>query len=214
MEFDVTLDVKLEEREVTRPSQKTQPNGHVGETECSDIYDDLERHRNEVKKYELQFESKRHKAEADQERQRQKNEEERQKKEEVKDKWDKILRRGAYKELPKKNKKKENKKSGKQDPTSLNTSTSERAREETQDRKKKKRRRRKQNDRIFQDNRVETPQRNRWDLLPTWFIITSLIFWYFWTYRTIFGLCLFLGFFSLIFSINEVDARDEAGIIR
>ena len=192
---------------MTRPPQNSEPNGHVDETKCSDPYNNLERHNKKVKMYELQLESKRLQAEADQEQQRKK-------KEEDKDKWDKILKRGAYKELPKKNKKKENKKSGKQDPTSLNTSTSERAREETQDRKKKKRRRRKQNDMILQDNRVDTPQRNRWDLLPTWFIITSLIFWYFWTYRTIFGLCLFLGFFSLIFSINEVDARDEAGVIR
>ena len=69
MEFDVILEVKLEEREVTR----SEPNGHVGETDCSDPYDHLERHRNEVKMYELQFESKRHKAEADQELQRKKN---------------------------------------------------------------------------------------------------------------------------------------------
>ena len=200
MEIDVILDEKIEEREVTQPSQnrtrepeRIEKKGHIDETDCSEPYDDLECHNNTVKMYEQQFGSKRLQAEADQERQRKK-------KEEDKDKWDK--------------KKKENKKSGKQDPTSLNTSTSERAREETQDRKKKKRRRRKQNDMILQDNRVDTPQRNRWDLLPTWFIITSLIFWYFWTYRTIFGLCLFLGFFSLIFSINEVDARDEAGVIR
>ena len=88
MEFDVILDVKLEEREVTRPSQNSEPNGQVGETNCSDQYDDLERHRNEVKMYELQFKSKRLQAEAGQERQRKK-------KEEDKDKWDKILKRGA-----------------------------------------------------------------------------------------------------------------------
>ena len=209
MEFDVLLDVTIEEREVAQPrSQKrTVQRGDVDETDCSDQYDDLERHINKVEMYAQQIGSKRLQAEADQERLRQKKEEE-------KDQWDKIW---AYKELPKKKKKK----SGEQDLTSLGTRTSEGAREETQAHKKNKKGRRKQEetldeklDRIFQDNQVETLQRNRVDLLPKWFIVTSLFFWYLWTYRTIFGLCLFLWSFTAIFSINEVDARDEAGRIR
>ena len=205
MEFDVTIDVKLE-GEVTR----SEPNGHVGETDCSDPYDHLERHRNEVKMYELQFESKRHKAEADQELQRQKtNEEERQKNEKVKDKWDKILRRGAYKEIPKK--KKEKKKSGEHDLTSLGTSTSEGARDKTQAHKKKKKKKKKERrrqyetqdvlfDRTPQDNQEETPKRKN-PLWPWfWLIVTSLSFWYYWKYRTIAGLIWFLWAFSTIFN--------------
>jgi hypothetical protein len=203
MEFEVILDVTLEEREVTR----SEPNGHVGETDCSEPpYDHLKRHRNKVKMYQQQFESKRHKAEADQERLRQKNEEERRKKEEDKDKIDKIFRRGAYKELPKK--KKEKKKSGEQNLTSLGTSTSEGARDKTQAHKKKKKKkgRRRQYetqdvlfDRTFQDNQAETPKRKN-PLWPWfWLIVTSLSFWYYWKYRTIAGFLWFLWAFSTIF---------------
>ena len=77
--------------------------------------------------YAQQIGSKRLQAEADQERRRQKKEEE-------KDQWDKIFKKGAYKELPKKKKK-----SGKHDLTSLGIRTSEGAKEETQEREKKKR---------------------------------------------------------------------------
>ena len=210
MEIDVLLDVKIEDRKVAQSrSQKRTELGDVDETVRSDQYDDLKRHINKVEMYAQQIGSKRLQAEADQERLRQKKEEE-------KDKWDKIFKKGAYKELPKKKKK-----SGKQDLTSLGIRTSEGAKEETQEREKKKKGRRKQEetldeqlDRIFQDNQVETLQRNRVDLLPRWFIVTSLLFWYLWTYRTIPGLCLFLWSFTAIFTIYEVDERDEAGRIR
>ena len=42
----------------------------------------------------------------------------------------------------------------------------------------------------------------------------SLFFWYLWTYQTTFGLYLFLWSFTAIFTIYEVDERDEAGRIR
>ena len=185
----------------------------MDETDGSDPYETLERHINKVKMYTQQIGSKRLQAEADQERRRQKKEKE-------KDQWDKIFKKGAYKELPKK--KKTKKKSGEQDLTLPGTRTSEGAREETQALKKKKKKGRrkqeetlyKQLDRIFQDNQVETLQRNRVDLLPRWFIVTSLLFWYLWTYRTIPGLCLFLWSFTAIFTIYKVNERDEAGRIR
>jgi len=176
MEFDVLLDVKIEEREVARP-RSTRQRGDVDETDCNDpyAYDDLERHNNKVEMYAQQIGSKRLQAEADQERQRQIEEE-------VKDQWDMIVfKKGAYKELPKKKKK-----SGEQDLP--------------QAQKKNKKGRRKQEekldeklDRIFQDNQAETPPRDRPGLV-SWFI-TSLLFWYFWKYRTTFGLCLFLWSF-------------------
>ena len=120
MEFDVLLDVTIEKREVAQSrSQKRTELGGVDETVRSDKYDDLERHISKVEMYAQQIGSKRLQAEADQERRRQKKEKE-------KDQRDKIFKKGAYKELPKKKKK-----SGKQDLTSLGIRTSEGAKEET-----------------------------------------------------------------------------------
>ena len=192
MEIDVLLDVKIEREVAQSRSKKRTELGDVDETIRSDKYNDLDCHNNKVEMYAQQIGSKRLEAKADQERQRQKKEEE-------KDQWDKIFKKGAYKELPKK--KKTKKKSGKQDLTLPGTRTSEGAREETQAHKKKKKKgRRKQEetldqklDRIFQDNQVETPQRDRPSLF-SWFI-TSLLFWYLWKYQTKFGLCLFLWSF-------------------
>ena len=66
MEFDVLLDVKIEEREVARP-RSTRQRGDVDETDCNDpyAYDDLERHNNKVEMYAQQIGSKRLQAEAD-----------------------------------------------------------------------------------------------------------------------------------------------------
>ena len=46
-------------------------------------------------------------------------------------------------------------------------------------------------DTISQDDQTETPQIETVDRL-IWLVLTSLFSWYFWTYRTIFGLCLLL----------------------
>ena len=71
---------------------------------------------------------------------------------------------------------------GRRIPKKFGTRT--RARAEPQARKKKKKGR-------IQDN--QTPQKAR-PGLSDW-LITSLLFWYYWKYRTIFGLCLFLWAF-------------------
>ena len=93
--------------------------------------------------YAQQIGSKRLQAEADQEQRRQKKEEE-------KELWDKIFKKGAHKELPKKKKK-----SGKQDLTSLGIRTSEGAKEETQEREKKKKGRRKQKETLNKKTRQD-----------------------------------------------------------
>ena len=91
----------------------------------------------------------------------------------------------------------EKKKTGEQDPSSLGTRMSERAREETQAHKNNGREQKEtldeKLDRIFQDNQVETPQRDR-PGIDSWFI-SIVLFWYWWKYRTTFGLCLFLWSF-------------------
>ena len=210
--IEIEVQVEIGEGAARPRSQKL-----TRQRERSDPYDDLERHNNEVEMWaerigriRLQIEADKieqerleRKKKEEHERQRQKEKEEQEKKsKEVIVRWNKIIKwnKGAEEELRKKDRMDELREwtreqrldyepatftygdQGRRIPKKFGTRT--RARAEPQARKKKKKGR-------IQDN--QTPQRAR-PGLSDW-LITSLLFWYYWKYRTIFGLCLFLWAF-------------------
>ena len=191
-EILIEFEIEIEERKVSGTKQ-----GHVDETEES-LNEIAQVTRKNVEEWAEYFRSKRLKAEAnrkEKERQRRLRKEEKEKKsKEEKEKWEKIIKwkKGAEKEPPK-------------NKTQQNTSKGA---------KKKRIMKRKETveeklDRIFQDNQVKKQKSTSKGVkkrkkkvitmsFVTWIVCMSLSFWYYWKYRTIFGLCWFLFHSSVI----------------
>ena len=191
-EILIEFEIEIEERKVSGTTQ-----GHVDETEES-LNEIAQVTRKNVEEWAEYFRSKRLKAEAnrkEKERQRRLRKEEKEKKsKQEKEKWEKIIKwkKGAEKEPPK-NKMQQNTSKGAKKKRIMK-------RKETVEEKL---------DRIFQDNQVKRQKSTSKGVkkrkkkvitmsFVTWVVCMSLSFWYYWKYRTIFGLCWFLFHSSVI----------------